>query len=752
MLAARNRLRALMGKPTTTTTTTESPTTTDDPMAEARLKVLEKLRKPKVNDPLDELKESRQDDFSSALDPQLDPLISVTSKGSLGEVPSPGNFVPSSKEGRKIDSQLMGSNGLSSPTTRPSITLEPLDPTAPTTFATLDLELPTAAPTRQQVLDLLQSQSPLLPNRMEDTLLRLMGDREEEVGMPTTTEIGEDEEQRLLSLVRSGAGALPQEELPVVSISTISTTLPPPTTTIKPLFGSGRKRPSFASRFKNKSSSKSNKDPLVTRKLTSGHDGFSKPRRTFSDFTPPKRNPLLRKLRGRHRGRYAGLKLPPRKQDILLRTLEAGRNDEVEGLAPPESADVEIITTRPIDTTRRFQPLNNRANPLLSRPLQGGHTASDHPLDVPSLRQNTLLRPLTPGHTASDHELEVPTLKQNTLLRPLTGGQTGSEHSLDVPSLKQNTLLRPLTPGRTAADHVLEVPSLKQNTLLRPLTPGNTAADHILDVPSLKQNTLLNQLRPGHTAADQVLDVPSLKQNTLLNPLTGGQTAADHNLNVPSLKQNTLLRPLTSGHTGAQHVLDTPSLKQDTLLRPLTGGQSASDHNLEVPSLKQNTLLRPLTPGMSASEHLLDPPPQRQDPLLRPLSGDNIVEQPELQVPSQRQNPLLGPLSSSAGDSGSEFGPPTFISEPLSESIGGEVATNAGQNFGIPSKLLNNRDPLITRPLEAKKQSFDPNSLALPNMRLNPLLRILRFDRRQVRKSPMTLFKILFVLHNVHFS
>ncbi len=667
MMAARERLRALMGRPPKTTTTTKAPPTTEDPMAEARLRVLEKLRKPRPSNPLQD-----PGDFDNVLDlpreKKQDPLISVTSKARHGEVVSPGTFVPPDEH---QDPLLRVS---SSPTRipAPSITFEPLDDLPSTTFrppaTTISTDfndftttvasssLPTVAPTRQELLELLESQTPMtdVSDRMQGTLLRLMKKgRKEDGARATEGPILVDSEEEFRSLVSGGdqnllqrlilqgtngdAATSPPAPVPVPVTTTTMVTPVPEQTTVR--FGT-------TGGFR--------KDPLVTRKLTEGHNGFVKPRRTFSDFKPPKRNPLLRKLRGRHRGRYRGLRLPPRKQDLLLRTLQGGRDDTIEGLAPPdpeEEADAEVIGGGgPPLSGDRLLPLNDRSNPLLTRTLQGGRTGAEHSIRTPPVRQNTLLRPLTPKRTGSGHDLKVPSVRQNTLLRPLTSGQTASHHDLEVPSAKQDTLLRPLTGGSSASDHDLEVPTLKQNTLLRPLTSGHTASDHELEVPSLKQNTLLRPLTSGQTGADHALDMPSLKQDTLLRPLRPGQSAADHDLPVPSQKQN-------------------------TLFRPLTGSQTASDHDLEVPSRKQNTLLRPLTPGQTGSDHLLDlpeeiPPVEEVETFVKALSGDSAAPDRRRPVP------------------------------------------------------LVNRDPLA-RPLEPKAP-FNPNALSLPAMRLNPLLKILR--------------------------
>ena len=451
-----------------------------------------------------------------------------------------------------------------------------------------------------------------------------------------------------------------------------------------------------------------NKNPLDRKeKLQKGHIGFVKPRRTFSDFKPPSRrqNILLRRLRPAYNGRVEGLE-PPR----IAFQRKKNRGKPFERLIknePPNgnTADRGIVTSR----VKTGKPTNegDKMNPLLGK-LQAGNTGKFFQPEVPSIKQDTLLRQLQPGHTGVNHPVQVPSLRQDTLLKSLISGQTGANHRLAIPSIKQDTLLRQLQSGHTGADHELEAPSVKQDTLLRQLQSGHTGANHGLEVPSVKQDTLLRQLQSGHTGADHGLEVPSTKQDTLLRALQEGQTGAHHPLKVPSIKQDTLLASLIPGDTGAVADLLVPSLKQDTLLRPLQSKHRFENLRLRVPSFKQDPLLGPLKPAQTGSDHDLQIPSVKQDTLLKPLQSGHTGSNHLLTVPTLKQDTLLGQLQAGRTSADLHLEVPSVKQDPFLKKL--NPTQENTPNFLMPPPT---------------KEEEIPSTL-----RQNPLLRILRLDRR----------------------
>lgn len=459
-----------------------------------------------------------------------------------------------------------------------------------------------------------------------------------------------------------------------------------------------------------------NQNPLL-RQLKKSHSGFVDSRKSFSDFKPPSRSHRLlirNRLKGQDEGHVEGLRVPSRRQNTLLKNLSGGRNDPIVGLELPEEIDDEVETFQFDDEPVKVESLpleladdDERSNPLLGE-LQGGHTSQEDDLEPPSEKQNTLLRLLQEGHTSADVDLDVPSVRQSTLLRPLTGGQSGEDHEINVPSEKQNTLLRPLTPGQSGSDHELDVPSLKQDTLLRPLTSGQSS-NYELPVPSEKQNTLLRPLTAGLTGSDHDIEVPSDKQSPLLSPLTSGFSGANHDIEAPSEKQSPLLRTLQAGHTASDHDLDVPSLRQDTLLKQLRSGHDGVVPDLEVPSRKQSALLKLLKAKQSGSEHDLEVPSLKQDSLLKVLRPGHSGSDHDLNPPPAEEVSFTTAR-------------PDF-----------ELVTNSNlepeDELQDLEDLQEERDPL-QRPL-SPKTTFDANKLDLPSLRQNPLLKILRYDRRE---------------------
>ncbi|TRY73673.1 hypothetical protein TCAL_11087 [Tigriopus californicus] len=431
----------------------------------------------------------------------------------------------------------------------------------------------------------------------------------------------------------------------------------------------------------------SSKQDTLLKPLKENDPGNSEdvPRRTFSDFKPPSRrqNPLLKRLRAGHRARYQGLKVPGRKQDLLLRTLKGKQNQKIEGLEVPKETetehsdqDSEVISGASLGGTKSEPLVSKDDGTFFKNSLTPNHNQQIVGLNPPNVKQDLLLRPLQANQN-SDLALDVPS--RDPLSRPLAGDQSDPVR-LNIPRLKQDLLLRPLTPNQ-ASNHELDPPSLKQDLLLGPLQRGQTGSNHDLSLPPLKQDLLLKPLQGGQQD-DFDLEAPS--RDPLAQPLAGDQSEP-FQLTVPSSKQNPLLRPLTPNQA-SNHDLKLPPHKQDLLLRPLQSGQTGSNHNLEVPSIKQSTLLKQLTPNHSSILDL-DPPSVKQNPFLRPLQSQVDQKIPDLDPPGLVKSEKL------------QRPPKNPLEQPL--------------------------NPMNT---------FDEDILELPEIRNNPLIRIIKFDRRAKTK------------------
>ena len=333
-----------------------------------------------------------------------------------------------------------------------------------------------------------------------------------------------------------------------------------------------------------------------------------------------------------------------------------------------------------LDTTKEFsdfQPPHGKQDTLL-RPLQGNHDGVVKGLKTPSTKQNTLLRNLVGSHDETIRGLKHPSHKQDTLLRPLVGSHNENVQGLKHPSLKQDTLLNQLTPGHKSQVSGLNIPHNKQNTLLRNLKANDHGIVENIRAPHNKQNTLLRNLKPNDKGHVGNLQIPKADQDTLLRNLKDSDVGFVKNLRVPHHKQNTLLRNLKSNEKGRVTNLRTPGIKQDTLLKPLVGNDFGNHHGLKVPSVIQNPLLKPLTPNSNKQIKNLKTLPRKEDLTL---------------LKNLRQN--FRKLKGQKNDRTINLLPPKRIRRP-------QHTTN-----------------------------FDPNILATPNERQNPLLRILRFDERE---------------------
>ena len=227
-----------------------------------------------------------------------------------------------------------------------------------------------------------------------------------------------------------------------------------------------------------------------------------------------------------------------------------------------------------------------------------------------------------------------------------------------------------------------------------------------LTPPTPKQDPFLTKnLSPGPSSTqenfEEILETPRAHQDKLLGQLKENDDGIVEGLSTPSARQNYLLRQLQANDDGVVEGLSTPSARQNYLLRQLQANDDGVVEGLSTPSARQNYLLRQLQAGHNENLELAVPS-RKQNPLLRQLKRVQNEKIKGLRQPSRKQNPLLKSLKS--GDSG-------------------EV-----EGIELPRNPL--KDPLF-RSEKAFNNRFNPDGLNLPNKRQNPLLRILRFDRRE---------------------
>ena len=269
------------------------------------------------------------------------------------------------------------------------------------------------------------------------------------------------------------------------------------------------------------------------------------------------------------------------------------------------------------------------------------------------------------------------------------------------PFLTKN--LRPGSSTQEDFEEILETPRAHQDNLLGQLQGNDDGIVEGLSTPSTRQNYLLRQLQANNDGVVEGLSAPSSRQNYLLKQLQANDDGVVEGLSTPSSRQNYLLRQLQPNDDGVIEGLSTPSARQNYLLRQLQANDDGVFEGLSTPSARQNYLLRQLQAGHNENLELAVPS-RKQNPLLRQLKRVQNEKIKGLRQPSRKQNPLLKSLKS--GDSGKVEGielPRNPLKDPLFRS-GSE-------------KAFNNR--------------FNADGLNLPNKRQNPLLRILRFDRRE---------------------
>ncbi len=477
MVAARNRLRVLMGQKPIGLTTTAKPRPTPSsptPIDTARQKVLEMLEKKKqaemaagsfdaASDPAAAFKTTTSTTASTSttsreptemdlarlrvineLDQQT---ITVTAKSNIGDL-DPA-FIHSSQQSPSINPLIQ-----LSPTFPPDsdqLLSLPFQPGTTTTTSTTTTTTTTASPSS--------------------------------LGRPTQPTVA--------STVKPTVGQMLQEhnEATLKSLDVLDVPTRMQSTLMRLMKKKGLRRDPFAK--------------LVTTAVSvidTDQDfiDITPPTPKQDPFFPSHQDPLLGQLQGGHDGnRNANLQAPSRRQNPLFRKLQKARNEKIRGLKAP----------------------GRKQNPLL-RPLTSGHTGEAEGLTVPSRRQNPLLRQLSGGHDEQDVEgLEAPRDPvSDPLFRPAKPLNRFNPDNLDLPNRRQNPLLKILRFDRREKilRKGLSPPRYKQNPLFRQLvsTPQKYRND-FLQLPPRQQNTLLAILRRhggDNFDADSLLTVPRFKE------------------------------------------------------------------------------------------------------------------------------------------------------------------------------------------------------------------------------------------------
>ena len=266
---------------------------------------------------------------------------------------------------------------------------------------------------------------------------------------------------------------------------------------------------------------------------------------------------------------------------------------------------------------------------------------------------------------------------------------------LDVPTRMQDTLMR-----------LMKKKGLKKDPFAKLVTTAVTLVDTDEDFneftpPTPHQDPLLSKnLSPESKQNFDGLSTPRPHQSNLLRSLKANDDGIIEGLSTPSARQNYLLNQLKANDDGIVEGLSTPSSRQNYLLKQLKANDDGIVEGLTTPSARQNYLLRQLQKGHN-EDLQLNLPNRKQNPLLRQLKKAHNEKISGLREPSRKQNPFLKSLVK--GDSGEAEG------------------------LELPRNPL--ADPLFRS--ERPFNRFNPDGLNLPNKRQNPLLRILRFDRRE---------------------
>lgn len=393
MVAARNRLRALMGQTPIGVTTTplhSTPTTptpsTPTKMDITRQKIKEDLRLAQ------EAREAKESLNSTDLDPinanlalPPDPQITVTAKSTIGEEVHPST----------------------PPTTSKPTMKEILDAT---TLKTLD-----------NVLD--------VPTRMQDTLLRLMqknGLRQDPLTRLVTTAVtllDDDQDEFEVENLTPPTEVVSQRNSEKIS--------PPKSNLHKQLMANND------GIFEDLSTPKPHQSNLL-RQLQANDDGV------YEGLAPPsnRQNYLLGQLQRDH-NEELNLQAPSIRQNPLLRPLQANRNEKIRGLKSPSQRQNPLLKPLRPNHTGQSDGLELPVNPLNTKVKTPDRFNPDG-LSVPSRRQNPLLRILRfdKRERILSKGLTPPRFRQNPLFRQLMATpQRYRDDFLELPPRQQGRLL-----------------------------------------------------------------------------------------------------------------------------------------------------------------------------------------------------------------------------------------------------------------------------------------------------------------------
>lgn len=418
MVAARNRLRALMGQTpigvTTTPLHSSTPTTptpsTPTKMDRTRQKIIEDLRlAQEAREAQEALNSTQLDPINANLALPPDPQITVTAKSTIGEETHPST----------------------PPTTSKPTVKEILDAT---TLKSLD-----------NVLD--------VPTRMQDTLLRLMqqkGLRQDPLTRLVTTAVTLLDEDEIENL------SPPPE---VVSQRNPESIVSPPKSNLhKQLMANND------GIFEDLSTPKPHQSNLL-RQLQANDDGV------VEGLAPPsnRQNYLLGQLQRDH-NEQLDLEAPSFKQNPLLRPLQANRNEQIRGLKSPSQRQNPLLRPLRPNHTGQSEGLELPVNPLATK-VNSLNRFNPDGLSVPSRRQNPLLRLLRfdKRERILSKGLTPPRFRQNPLFRQLmVTPQKYRDDFLQLPPRQQGRLLAILKRhggDNFDANALLTVPALNNDEL-----------------------------------------------------------------------------------------------------------------------------------------------------------------------------------------------------------------------------------------------------------------------------------------------
>ena len=406
------------------------------------------------------------------------------------------------------------------------------------------------------------------------------------------------------------------------------------------------------------------------------------------------------------------LDVPTRMQDTLLRLMQK------KGLKRDPFAKLVTTAVTLIDTEEDiedFTPPTPKQNPLLKN-LRPNFNEDIDGLERPRNKQSNLLNQLKQNQDGIYEGLSTPNPRQSNLLKQLQSNRDSIYEGLSTPNPKQSNLLKQLRNGHNGVYEGLSTPNPKQSNLLKQLRNGHNGVYEGLSTPNPKQSNLLKQLRNGHNGVYEGLSTPRPNQSNLLKQLRGNQNGIYEGLSTPNPKQSNLFKQLRPNEDGVFEGLSTPSSRQNNLLGQLRANDEGLVKGLSTPSTRQDILLRQLQRGHNENLRLKVPP--------RFQKGRN--ERLQLKTPSRKQNPLLRKLKQDHNEQIQGLSEPSLKQNPLLRNLKGGQ-TNQNDNLKLPINPIDEPIFRSQRPFNR----FNPDGLNTPRRRQNPLLRILRFDKRE---------------------